>query len=439
MKNKEFKKPSKRIINKISKKYCSFETLFPYIFKKKPLKLEMKRVSLYVKFAHNYSLILSCLMLILDLIFLTILIKSYSTLKLSLILVLSGLTLISIIPAVTQIIYNIRSKLFFNFNEEDYKKNYLELNDGKLGAGKTALGVTLSFFKAKLSWTKLRLEIFFLKFDYKRILKSNDKDKLLDLIYKFESYNYWASNPHLIPCLLSNIPIQYRGLRCAELTPDYIFQKKKVPYLSVLFYDEISTELESTTKSKQSSYSDAGTFCRFARQFGNFHLIATDQHRGSSNLAFRKCVGSNRFIESQEWVGYSRLLNRIYNHLEQYIVETYIDKNIEITKFNFRIRLFIFLSKFFKHNGFRKFTFSESGSTEAQSSRLKLKKKTFIIPADLFLIEYASEAFKLAYKPLSEKLDINAYDSLIIKREEVFNRLNKLIKLKKANKIENNI
>lgn len=438
----KFRQLNKKKLKKIGKRYCNFEGLFPYIFRKKPRKLEMKCTPYYVKFAHNYSLIISLIMVLITVSVFAVLIKSFSAIKLALLLIFIALTLLAIIPAITQIIYNIRSRLFFEFNEEDFKKNFLEVNDGKLGAGKTALGVTLSYLKSQLSWTKLRLEIFFLKFDYKRILKSNDKDNILDLIFKFESYNYWASHPELIPCLLSNIPIEYKGLKCAELTPDYIFQKKKVPYLSVLFYDEISTELESTTKSKQSSYADAGTFCRFARQFGNFRITATDQHRGSANLSFRKCVGSNRYIESQEWVGYSRFLNRLYNHLEQYIIDKYIDNNIEITKFNFKIRLFLFLSKFFKHNGFRKFTFIESGSTESPSQHnnaLSSKKKTFIIPADLFLVEYASEAFKLAYKPLSETLDISVYDSMIIKRDEVINRFFKLVKLKKDNKNANNI
>lgn len=401
----------------------SFEAHYPYVFKKKLPEIPKEKTNLATKLGRSFPLIATSIMLgitlpIIVALFIRFTIENLIVLIFSLILFLISLT-----PTIKWFYYKIRANHYLKETlKNSVSRVYIQLRDGNPGAGKSSGGGFDSFELAKILWEELKFKVFLLKVNYKKILKSGSQAQIADMAYVFESYNFWAKHPEAIPCLLSNIPFKVGNRYCAIVSFDYISQLKKLPYNSVVFYDELAADCEAVLKKEQKKYDGSSQLFKFDRHFTEDRIIATEQDRNSPNINFRRCCGLNRRMQSQEWVGYSKLVNSYYEKLKSKIIKKYIENQKPIRSI-FKIKFALFLAEFLKHNGFRKYNYVDSKTIGYDNEKI-VKEKTFsyIVPTDLNGLEYDDRTFKEAYRAKDLKLDIEIYNDLILSKNEITRR-----------------
>lgn len=407
-----------------SKEYRkSFEAHYPYVFKKKLPELPKEKTNLATKLGRKFPLIVTGTLTIITLPIIINLLVRFTIRNLTFVIISLILFLLTLTPTIQWFYYKIRSNHYINVTlKNTVLRVYIQLRDGNPGAGKSSGGGFDAHEVSKFLWEELKFKVLLLKINYKKILNSNNQAKINDMSYIFESYSFWASHPEAIPCLLSNIPFKVGNRFCGVVSFDFIAQLKKLPYNCVVFYDELAVDCEAVLKKEQKKYDGSSELFKFDRHFTEDRIIATEQDRNSPNINFRRCCGLNRRMQSQEWVGYSKFLNNLYEKLKSNIIKKYIENQKPI-KHTFKIKFAIFLAEVLKHNGFRKYNYVDS-TTIGYGNEKVVKEKTFsyIIPTDLNGLEYDDRTFKEAYRAKDLKLDIEIYNDLILSKDEITRR-----------------
>ena len=253
-----------------------------------------------------------------------------------------------------------------------YQCRRVSVTDGEPGTGKTSSNIFNAKNLAEYNWKKLQIEYALLSPNARKIENGKDIEKKRHWNEVKEAFEFWAKHSNLQPCLISSVPlIDYKGRKTLKLTQAHIEQRKKSPYLSVWFEDEIGMSNPADGKrgkNKNLNISEAGRFIR--HHFDGFWLN-TDQDSGNIAIDLKRVVALNRTMIEQKAFLKPLLLTRIYNFLCSKLI--YKFKDISKENFNGKvakarsvskkyIQFLLNLNFYLKASGFRIYRFIDKGN-----------------------------------------------------------------------------
>ncbi len=287
----------------------------------------------------------------------------------------------------------------------DLSKHVITCN-GTPGAGKTSSTVFDAVCMAYKQWRELKFK-HWLNMGLKRsILKSSDKNKIKEYNDVEEAYSFWKESK-AIPCLMSNTPIKAKGRYVARLTMEYIRQEKKIPYMTVLFFDEVGNELGNEKSNKKGELITTSEFFRYCRHFGEFHILSCEQDAGNIFINMRRVVAENRYMLEQKAMLKPTVLKFIFNVLKSIFLFFNAEHHAKVFA-----RFMYNFGKFINACGYRYYKYRTTGNMEAKINQ-KGKKGSFVLPAPLNC-EYDERSWRNEYKAKDKPLDLTIFESLIM-------------------------
>ena len=317
-----------------------------------------------------------------------------------------------------------------------YQSRRVSTTDGQPGSGKTSGTIYNVKNLAKYNWRKLKIEYAKLCPDARKIENGNDPEKKRHWKEVKEAFEFWAKHPHLIPCLLSSVPlIDFKGRKSLKLTQAHIEQKKKSPYLSVWFVDEIGMNNPADGKrgkNKNLNISNAGRFIR--HHFDGFWLN-TDQDSGNIAIDLKRVVALNRTMLDQKPYLKPLIAIKIYNFLCDCLIAKF--KNINEKNFNYivakaravnkkYIQFLLNLNFFITASGFRIYRFIDKGNKINSNPLYKKEEnkiKTQYAPSLLNCI-YDDRCFANSYLAKDLELEEEYFENLVLSERELKDLMN---------------
>lgn len=360
------------------------------------------------------------------------------------------LILLYIIPVVG-FVYNIprfiawlyaisRVKIDKKKNVDFYQCRRVSVTDGEPGTGKTSNNIYNANCLAEENYKQLQIEYSLLCPFARQIENGQDEEKKRHWSEVKQSFEFWAKRPHLIPCLLSSVPLKdFKGRKSLRLTQAHIEQKKKTPYLSVWFNDEIGLNNPADGKRGKNKNLDISATGRFIRHHFDGFWLNTDQDSGNVAIDLKRVVALNRTMLEQKPFLKPLILKSIYNHLCKRLIKKF--ENIDSKNFNRKIsqarsvnkkyiQFLLDMNYFIKASGFRIYKFYDKGSKikanplfKEQESKIKVQ----YVPS-LLNCYYDDRCFANSYKAKELELEDKIFNSLILSESELKDLMNESLK-----------
>lgn len=305
--------------------------------------------------------------------------------------------------------------------------NVVKCKSGKPRVGKTSQGVHEATVLALIKWNQLQFDFWDWHSREAEILARNNLDELLEYHAIKESYSFYIIRT-CIPCLWSNIGIEYGGRMSHKVTLDHIRGAERLPLYSVVFFDEIGAVLkaEMGKKGGEERMYDVSDMFRLGGHFLKWAVICCEQDFNNFYIDCRRVVGVNELIESQTWVCKPWLASGILNFFK-FCVGDSLDKNVKRKP---KLAKFIStLDKFVKSIGFRRQVYRNIGNTQtgAEATFKDADGKTYdlgnrrvrYIPSSL-IANYDDRAYKQDYfSYFDKKITGEIHTSLHIRASDV--------------------
>jgi len=282
---------------------------------------------------------------------------------------------------------------------------------GQPGSGKSSSAGYDAVRAAAKNWETLRWKYYLMRDQIHGYISAGNVQKVLEWYEVRDSYNFWSTHD-CVPCLMANIPLTVRGQNVNQLTYEHANQEAKLPYMTVLYFDEIGSifRLEMSTK-KILTVAD---FFRLCRHAGDFTIYCTEQEKGNIYNDVRRVVGENRYMLSQRWVNIPWALYLPYKLLRRMLL--WIDKsNIHLSRF---MQTYYAL---LRHVGQRRYRYYSTGNelmggkpeADQNNSRGKVRIITMYLPTWLNY-QYNDRTYKNLYLAKDLPLEANIFPSMII-------------------------
>lgn len=324
------------------------------------------------------------------------------------------------------------SEKYANF----YQFRRVSITDGEPGTGKTSSNIYNAVNLAMYNWRKLQIEYSFLTGKAKKIEKGNNEELKRHWREVNEAFTFWAKRPHLIPCLLSSVPlIDFKGRKSLRLTQKHFEQKAKTPYLSVWFNDEIGMSNPADGKKGKNKNLDISETGRFIRHHFDGFWLNTDQDSGNVFIDIKRVVSLNRTMLEQKPFLKPLFLTSMYNFLCNRLIAKF--KNINSNNFNKKVakaksvsRVYInflsFVAYLIKASGFRIFKFVDKGNKIKANPLYRTeetKLKTQYTPS-LLNCFYDDRCFANSYKAKQLEIEEKTFNNLILSEKDLQDLLN---------------
>ncbi len=351
--------------------------------------------------------------------------------------ILNSVCLIITIPRFIAWTYaRIRVKQDDKKYSEFYQCRRVCITDGEPGTGKTSSNIYNAVNLALSNWRKLEIEYALLCPNARIIENSSDEEKKRHWKEVREAFEFWAKHPNLLPCLLSSVPLKdNKGRKTLRLTQAHFEQRKKSPYLSVWFNDEIGLNNPADGKrgtQKNLNISETG---RFIRHHFDGYWLNTDQDSGNVAIDLKRVVSLNRTMLEQKAFLKPLFPTLIYNHFCNILIKKF--KNINSENFNIKISkarkvnkkyisFLLDLNFFIKASGFRIYRFIDKGNkikaNPIYKNENKLIKSQYV--PSLLNCQYDDRCFANSYKAKELNIEEKYFNNLILSDEELKELLN---------------
>ena len=303
--------------------------------------------------------------------------------------------------------------------------NHASIFGGAPGTGKSLTAVASAYEMAKASWEELKYEYWLLinRSRKKGYVESEDDREIR------EAYEFYTTHPG-VPCLGSTIPIYSREYKrfCYKLEFAHLSQKKRLPYRMNAVVDEIGalTSVDGVRKRQEGNLSvlKVSEHFKFCRQYTELRLIGTEQDTKNIYIDVRRVVAENRIYKSHKVVLKPIFLSWLFRKLKLF----FTNKGKITSKF---------FSKFMKNfatflraTGFIQIKYHVSVNTETGQSADTGEKGVIYLPC-LQEWRYNTRAYRDAYSPIKNKIDINVFDMDSLKRDEMLGLLRSYVEEKR--------
>ena len=280
-------------------------------------------------------------------------------------------------------------------------KNVVTIRIGQPGSGKSSSGGFEAVALAEKMWQELKYKFW----EYKSLIgkwkKEKNKAKIKEWQEIKDSYYYYITND-CIPCLWSNIPLQANGQKSSILTYQHALQEKKIPYYSVLLFDEVGSIFTvAMSKDKPLTVSD---FYRLCRHFGDYRIICTEQDPENIFIDVRRVVAQNIYMLSQKWTNKPLILVCLFAILKKICMQ--------YTKGNKKLAQFMrFLRTAISFVGARKYKYVVQQNTELQEIEQRQKIKKYYLPPHLNY-QYDDRTYKNLYLCKNKGIEAKIFKTL---------------------------
>lgn len=289
------------------------------------------------------------------------------------------------------------------FTYKPNTKNVVTIKIGQPGSGKSSSGGYDAVSVANKMWQELQYKYWEYKSLIGEWIKNNNYEKILEWYEIRDSYEYYMTND-CVPCLWSNIPLCVNGQYTSVLNFENASQNKRIPYYSVLFFDEVGSIFTvAMSKDKPMTVSD---FFRLCRHFGDYKIFATEQDPENIFIDVRRVVASNIYMLSQTWTNKPLLLNLIYSLLKLFALK--FDKGNKILAKSLR-----FMRTAISYVGARKYKYVEQQNTELQAYKERERIKTYYLPTNLNY-QYNDRTYKNLYLCKDKKIETEIFNTLTL-------------------------
>lgn len=308
------------------------------------------------------------------------------------------------------------------------QKSRVDFREGPPGCGKSTQTAYEAEILAEKCWQELTYKYWYYKGINENKLSDFQKQEKAEVIEAYEFYQKEGT----IPCLWSNVPIvDEQGRKANKLTKAHLLQEKKLPYLSVLFSDEIGIEFEAQKGKVEKKMKKLSLFGRLLRHITNGFWRLTEQDENRSFIDIRRVVERINLCLTQTWTMEPIFLHKIYDKLVKKRVKqtnaiykyyegskTYNKLQKKIEESSKRNALFM---KHLKHYidciGFRRYTVEERVYNERDGAIIKSQIKTFYTPSCLNVV-YNDRCFHNLYEAKDKKLESSTFESDALTDEE---------------------
>ena len=301
------------------------------------------------------------------------------------------------INCLRQLIAEVRVKRFIGYGMSGV---HAIVVDGKVGAGKTSSLLESYTILAKTRWEQICQAVrLLLPFEEDIPYWRADLRKSAEEI--LESY-YFFLDSGTVPLLYTSVPAMVDGMFTNKLQASHLMQEERLPYGAVIIIDESALVLPQKLYTAQ-PYALI-EFFKFLRHDGDFYVGATEQDENSNLIYLRRACGKVVHVIEQEHILKSRLLQWIYDFLNNHI------KNMTQKKAGFLHRF----KKIIDNFGFRKYYYKEYLGGDEESGRIK----SFVVKPSLS-IKYNSRSYKNVYRCKDKPLKVSTWMSLYLTEQEL--------------------
>lgn len=309
------------------------------------------------------------------------------------------------------------------------QRSRVDFRKGPPGSGKSTQTIYEAVILAKHCEEELTFKYWFYLGYPEHKLSDFQKEEKREVIEAYEFYQ----KENTIPCLWTNVPVtDEQGRKSNKLTSKHLLQQEKLPYLSVLFNDEIGSEFEAKRGGNNKDLKPLSLMGRFIRHFIDGFWRLTEQDEKKSFIDIRRVVERVVMCLSQTWVLKPIILDAIYNKIKAH----YIRKTQKLNIYKINSRTYNKLQKKiyktskinstwlkkFKYYlscvGYRKYLVEEREYNESGDSILSSKLKTFYTPSCLN-VTYNDRCFKALYKAKNKKLKASKFKSNVLTDEDI--------------------
>lgn len=349
--------------------------------------------------------------LLIDLILLIIIGFNFKLLIVSIPLIILTIPLIilTIFNLINLIRYITLNSLVFLHKQEIWKeKSRVDFRKGPPGSGKSTQTLYEAVVLAEKCWNELQYKYWLYQGIQEKYLSDFQKQEKQEVIEAFKFYN----KENTIPCLWTNVPCKDEfGRYSNRLTSKHLLQKERLPYLSVLFSDEIGSEFEAQKGKVNPKLKNLSLLGRFIRHFLDGFWRLTEQDEKKSFIDIRRVVERVVMCLTQTWIMKPLILYNFYeklknkriaevNKINKYKFNSKSYNKLERKTYRTSVK-YSKLMKNLKHYidcvGFRKYIVEEREINESDGTILNLKQKTFYTESCLN-IKYNDRCFHNLYK-----------------------------------------
>ena len=308
-------------------------------------------------------------------------------------------------------------------------RSRVDFRKGPPGSGKSTQTLYEAVILAEKCWQELTYKYWEYKGLKEEELSDFEKIEKREVIEAYEFYQ----NAGTIPCLWTNVPCKDEYGRYANrLTRKHLLQEEKLPYLSVLFSDEIGSEFEAQKGKSDKELKNLSLLGRFIRHIFDGYWRLTEQDEKKSFIDIRRVVERVVLCISQTWVMKPLILDKIYNHFKNKRVkqtnEIYKYKKNSNTYNKLQLKTFKtskrhswFMRKL-KHYincvGFRRYVVEEREYNESDGTILSSRQKTFLTPSCLN-VKYNDRCFHNIYKCKDKQLKPSRFTADYLTDEDI--------------------
>lgn len=195
-----------------------------------------------------------------------------------------------------------------------------QLIEGPEGSGKSDTAKRAAIIVAEYNWQELSREYHLMSHSLPDHIGNKtwlEHWKEVSLTYEF-----YANNPHIFPCLMSNVPMQVDGLKVLQFDFNTVMQKANLGYKTVLLLDEMKNSGFSNRNSGKIPRS-VDEWLRFGRQFYECRIFATEQNKFMAILEYRNLTVNYTMQEMRKDILAPRFLKWIYRHRVNRFIKKY--------------------------------------------------------------------------------------------------------------------
>lgn len=194
-----------------------------------------------------------------------------------------------------------------------------QLIEGGEGSGKSDTAKRAAIIVAEYNWQELSREYHLMSH-----LLSNyigNKTWLEHWKEVSETYRFYAKNPHIFPCLMSNVPMQVDGRKVLKFNMRMALQQVNLGYKTVLILDEMKNSGFSNRNSGKIPRC-LDEWLRFGRQFYECRIYGTEQNKLMAILEYRNLTVNYTMQEMRKILS-PRFLQWIYKHKVDRFIKKY--------------------------------------------------------------------------------------------------------------------